>query len=349
MVTVSVQISGRFDYSIYNLAGLSNAADFINFVFDYKRTSGAYRMSDAVKLFEMSTDQERIEKLVAAGVTPSKFVYGVHFAGPAFVMTRSGKDDDAIFSQPYGYGSICKAQINQPANWEKTYGPSGVSIVRKTGGAKQMAVILENSRSIANKVQFAMKRGLVGIAPICIFADDPTGQCGTDENTYADLTPAQNVPARTQNTFPLLRTVKETIDLILGAKQVVNEIVPEVPPTIEKPKISGKPTTQDKRKAPKKPKAQEKSKTSEKLKPQPKLTVPKKTTPKTTPRKDTDRKVVCQVQTQSNLDANKNGLDLRTVDWNLCTHLISVDETGTRKFDKKRYVLNLNLKTFCGE
>lgn len=220
IVTATVLLPGHSNFNMYNLSGLSKSVDFINFVFNYQKTAGEYRFSDAIKSLEMSTDQDRIEKLITSGVAAEKIVLGVHLTGPAFATARSEKDNDAKYSQTFSYGPINKAQKYQPENWSKSVSPSGVSIVRKTDGLKRFAVVLENGQSVANKVRFAVKRGLAGIAPVYLSSDDVKGECGFDDDTFSDFKSDDGenltIPERSDLTFPLLRTINIAIDVTLG-------------------------------------------------------------------------------------------------------------------------------------
>lgn len=230
LLSVTIQLTGRFEFNVFNFSKLSKIVEFINVIFDYHRNVNDYGLNDAVKSFEITTDQERIEKLLGSGLPPSKLVLGIHFSGPAFTLTSSGKDEDATYREKtFGYGSICKVLTSQPNSWEKTSGPSGVSIVRKKTGDNKFVLAIENTRTIANKVRLAMKRGLGGIAPIYISSDDVQGQCNAETDTFEDFTAADDVtlriPQRTAKTFPLLRTVKETIGITLDeiTQEAINQ------------------------------------------------------------------------------------------------------------------------------
>lgn len=79
--------------------------------------------------------------------------------------------------------------------------------------------VIDSSRSIANKVRFAMKRGLTGVAMDFLDFDDVFGKCGIDNDTFEDFKPIEGVtlkfPKRTDPTFLLLRTVNEAIDVTM--------------------------------------------------------------------------------------------------------------------------------------
>lgn len=89
----------------------------------------------------------------------------------------------------------------------------------KKRATKNTFVILESSRSIANKVRFAVKRGLAGVAAVHMQFDDYLGVCAKNDDTFVDFQPAEsailNIPQRNDSTFPLLCTINEAIDLTL--------------------------------------------------------------------------------------------------------------------------------------
>lgn len=352
LVSVSISISGQFDYSIFNLSRLSKIVEFISVVFDYKRTTADYRVNDAIKSLEISTDQERIEKILESGVPTSKLVMGIHFTGPAFIFTPNGKDEDAKFQKTFGYGAICKPQTEKPENWKKSYGPSGVSVVRKTVGLTRFVLAIENTRSIANKVRFAMKRGLDGIAPIFIDSDDSQGKCNTEIDTYDDFKPVKgvtlNIPQRTDSTFPLLRTIKETIEVTLDemTQEAINRgLIPQTTPKITTSTTQSattSTTTQSTTTSTTTPKTTTTSSTTPKTttttrrvtKAPTKVTT---TTTTTTPRPavtktpkpvtpSDDRKVVCPIHTKTDLNLMRIAFDIDKVNWNWCTHVVTVSE-----------------------
>lgn len=218
-IAATIFIDGKFPYNIYDFSGLSDAVDFINFVFEYKRTENSYRIDEALRLMKIESDKSRVEKLIAAGAQPKKIVLGIHFTGPAFFLTANGDDRDAPLLNTFAYGLICKAIAGQPDNWEKSLSPSGMSILRKTGGSKRFVLAIENSHSIANKVREFVKLGVNGFAPIYIFNDDINGDCTIDDNTFDDFKTEEDdeliIPELNDPTFGLLRTINLAIDVTL--------------------------------------------------------------------------------------------------------------------------------------
>lgn len=215
----------NIDYTDYNISKLAESSDFINFVFDYKRTTENNTIGDAMKSFELVNIEEKIQKLIVSSVSREKIIMGLHFTGPGFIMTSSGKDEDATFHKAYGYREICESQFLFPLEWQ---GP-----IHKDGETS-LSVVVDRSRSIANKVRFAVKYSLAGVAPIYISFDDFHGLCGVDEDTFDDFKSnnQNNVPSRMNNTFPLLYTVNKAIKLTWDEMERGNHRGPHLAPAL---------------------------------------------------------------------------------------------------------------------
>ena len=213
MLTMTFVVSENFEYEYYNLSNLSACVDFISFEFDFKRTEGVYRIDNALDLLDTWYVQNNVEKLLESGVPADKIVIGIHFVGPAFTIAPRAKSE---FRGVHKYGSVCKAQSTQPDQWEKLTPISRLSILKKR--SHNLTIVMESSRSIANKVRFAMKSGLAGIAPIHIASDDYEGKCRVDDDTfddYSDVTEDIVFLERKEIDFPLIRTINEAIDVTL--------------------------------------------------------------------------------------------------------------------------------------
>ncbi|XP_055305054.1 uncharacterized protein LOC129569877 isoform X2 [Sitodiplosis mosellana] len=225
LLTATINIPETFNHAKYDFEKLSESLEFMNVVHQYTRPTVTYKIDDATKSLEISNDKAKLERMLGTGVASEKVVLGVHFTGPAFALTAYGKEYDAEFQNIHGYGSICKAQSTQPERWERSYTNTRVPILRKTGNVN-LVIAIENSRSIANKVRLAIKYGLGGIAPNSIVYDDFDGKCDVYD-TFDDFIPKEgillDIPQRTGNSIPLLRTINEAISLTLDElKQEVN-------------------------------------------------------------------------------------------------------------------------------
>lgn len=216
LVSATINVPESFNYTENNIVHLSNTLDFVTVVHEFTRRSDTYKIDDAIKSLKIYTDKIKLERLLRSGVLLSKVVFGVHLTGPAFGLSASGKDEDAKFQKVHGYGAVCKAKSVHPEKWQNSSITSGVSVLRK-GGKPSLVIPMENSRSIANKVRFATKRGFGGIALIDTVHDDFDGNCDVDD-TFVDFKSDKgirlNVPQH-DNAVPLLRTVNEAISVTL--------------------------------------------------------------------------------------------------------------------------------------
>lgn len=211
MFTLTINLTEKInyaDYATYNISKLAESSEFINFVFDYKRIPENNTIGDALKSFHLESTQDRIADLMASGVSKTKIVLGLHFTAPGFIIASNGTRRNAQFYQAYGYRSISEAQFLFPLKWDTSIGVNNES---------SMNVIVESSRSIANKVRYAVVTGLAGVAPIYISFDEFYGLCNIDKDTFIDfetdlsLSFTEIMTKRKDRTFPLLHTINEAI------------------------------------------------------------------------------------------------------------------------------------------
>lgn len=219
LLTSTITIRDDVDFSNYNFSKFSESMEFINFIFDFQTSSMEnYRMKDARDALDFTNFQKRIEKLITLNVSPTKMVIGVHFMGPAFILRSERGGQRIRFFKICGYNLICNKITTEAEKWEKYYIKSELLCFERKGTFETTHVI-ESSRSIANKVRYAMKRGLAGIVSIYIQADDHHGKYSIENNAFEDFTPAKgvflNIPERIDPKFPLLQSVNEAIDLTL--------------------------------------------------------------------------------------------------------------------------------------
>lgn len=208
-LTISLPATNNFynNYKNHDFRRLAKAVDFINFIQNrfYVIKSLEENLRDA-NFVEIN-----VKKFMALGVPASKTVIGVSFKGATF---------DANFIQNLiGYNEICRHLLNNEASeWERSYlSSSELAILKNHHG--NHTIVFESSRSIANKMRFAMKRGLAGIITASIIRDDYEGGCVEDEDTFVDFQPegiTLNIPQRVgDRSFPLIRTINEAINVTL--------------------------------------------------------------------------------------------------------------------------------------
>lgn len=297
------------DYKLYHVSQLSRFVDLINF----ERPANEFRVHHAIQSMYLSNVQNKIEKLILCGVLPSKIVMAVHFMGPSFQMESNGQMN---FRKSLSYEDICWTKMIQPEGWKENIVNSGLSVHRKN---RNFVIVLENSRSIANKVRFTVKRRLGGISPIYIDSDDFSGKCYIDLNPFVDFKFTEgiilNFPNRTDAMFPLMRTIHETIDLTLeemtqeatiGLPQIITTEATK--PTIIQENSSTK-ATQDT--------------TNEDLQ-----KISSEINNETLIQKSTSQlrnvKVICPVWTPTDLFARNSKFNFDKVNWHLCTHVVII-------------------------
>lgn len=110
--------------------------------------------------------------------------------------------------------------MNETYEWHKEWnGPSSEVLARYRNGNVTNVVTYDSSRSVANKVRYAMRKNLGGIACWDISLDDFQGDCSTDTDTFMDFKTLSDVqlriPTRQQKDYPLLRTINEAISLAM--------------------------------------------------------------------------------------------------------------------------------------
>ena len=82
-------------------------------------------------------------------------------------------------------------------------------------------VTYDSPRSIANKVRYAVQKGLLGVMVWSIDTDDFQGDCDSslNEDRFSDFRTQPkvklNLPKLEKNTYPLLRTLNDAIVLSL--------------------------------------------------------------------------------------------------------------------------------------
>ena len=110
--------------------------------------------------------------------------------------------------------------MNKTFDWHKEWdGSSSEILARYRNEDVTNVVTYDSSRSIANKVRYAMQKNLGGIACWDICMDDFLGDCPTDTDTFMDFTTTPGdqleIPTRKQKDYPLLRTINEAISVTM--------------------------------------------------------------------------------------------------------------------------------------
>lgn len=189
---------------------------------DKRITANAPLKSDGNMNIEFTIDY-----LIKLGASPSKIVLGLPFYGRTFITGHDGNFEDpsneigfpGIYTREngfMGYNEICVLLSDKSSGWKRSWDSATGQAVAKlknpaTGETK--VVVFDSSRSVANKVRFAMKYNLGGSMVWSVDTDDFLGDCLTDNDVFADFKPAAgvklNFPKRFNANYPLLRTINE--------------------------------------------------------------------------------------------------------------------------------------------
>ncbi|KAL7733630.1 hypothetical protein ACLKA6_005082 [Drosophila palustris] len=186
--------------------------------------------------------QYTIDYLLKQGAPPSKLVLGLPFYGRTFKTSAQGNLDDASdgagFQGPFtredgflGYNEICNILSNKTSGWTKQWDPQTSQVLarseRNVFTQDVNGVTFDSSRSIANKVKFAMKKRLAGVMVWSVDTDDFLGDCQLDEDTFADFRLVTTAPRRLSHNYPLLRTINEATSLALEEIAADEIVVPD--------------------------------------------------------------------------------------------------------------------------
>lgn len=226
----------------YDIPQLSKYLDFLHIMcYDY---GGAWDRRITANAPLKSSDDLNIEfsidYLLKLGAPASKIVLGIPLYGRTFITSHNGSFNDPSndfgFQGTYtrengfmGYNEICELFSNKSSGWTKSWNnDTGHYIIKRkdeiTGDTK--VVVYDSSRSVANKMRFAMKRGLGGAMVWSIDTDDFLGDCTVDDDTFTDFKPAAKylsltIPKRYNANYPLLRTINEAI--VVSLEEIVRE------------------------------------------------------------------------------------------------------------------------------
>lgn len=214
-IAVNKKIAENLD-----IPSLSENFDRLHFLQRYNFVEtwpGSYRVEDVLKLRNMSNLEETIDGLIELGVPPAKIVLGLQFVGLSFHAVLDLAPKSATFRRTMSYDEVCRTLSNaKNAEWQKFYDDEvGLAIAKDESKSwrgilkSTNVVIYESSRSIANKIRFAVDRKLGGAMAFPIDMDDFRGNCGIEEEAFTDfeLGAKFNIPNRHNTSNSLLRTI----------------------------------------------------------------------------------------------------------------------------------------------
>lgn len=164
--------------------------------------------------------QKSIDCAITLGMPRAKIILGLQLLPTVF-------DHFSSDVEKFDYSQVCVLNDKYDAT-------RGLNTAKKpmpilwTFLPENERYIFESSRSIANKVRFAVRRDLGGIMAFSINYDDFEGKCNSENDTFADFKSATsvalNVPEAKNTTFPLLHTMNEAIVVAMDEKLKEDEI-----------------------------------------------------------------------------------------------------------------------------
>lgn len=168
LVTVSIKMGEQFKSGIYDFKSLSESMEFISLEHNFLKAVDSYfTKNDALEFLGVKNFKNKIENLLQTGVAPSKIVAEIFLAG----LKMEGQENALeVFKGMSTYQAICAEIKKKSREWTKTYGTYELSVF--TNKKRREIIVIESIRSILNKVRFAMKQGLAGIATIHVTCDD---------------------------------------------------------------------------------------------------------------------------------------------------------------------------------
>lgn len=244
LLTSAIGASKKVIDEAYNVRELSKYLDFLHIMcYDYGGSWDKRITANAPLHSEDDLNVETtIKHLIKLGASPSKIVMGVPFYGRTFITNLDGNYGDAsvdtAFQGPFtrengflGYNEICAMLSNRSSKWTTTWDSGttqGIARFRDELTGETKVVVYDSTRSIANKMRFAMQNKLAGVMTWSIDTDDFLGDCDVEQETYDDFGGTAGVkltlPKRVNSNYPLLRTINEGIIIALDEIDQENAI-----------------------------------------------------------------------------------------------------------------------------
>lgn len=234
----------------YDIQQLSKYLDFLHIMcYDYGGAWDKRVTANApLKSSDMMNVEYTVDYLIKLGAPPAKIILGLPLYGRTFITNHNdGNFDDPSNDYGFqgnftrengfmGYNEVCLLLSNPQSGWKRSWDAAtneGVARWKNAATGETRVVVYDSTRSIANKIRFAMKRKLGGSMVWSVDTDDFHGDCDIDEDTYSDFKPAAGInlifPKRYNANYPLLRTINEATVIALDEITQEAEIVDHQP------------------------------------------------------------------------------------------------------------------------
>lgn len=250
LLTSAFGASRKVIDAAYDIPQLSQYLDFLHIMcYDYGGAWDKRITANApLKSSDMLNVEYTIDYLIKLGAPRAKIVLGLPLYGRTFITINN----DGNFNDPakdfgfegnftrengfMGYNEVCLLLSNPQSGWKRSWDAvtnEGVARWKNGATGETRVVVYDSTRSVANKVRFAVTRNLGGSMVWSVDTDDFHGDCDIDEDTYSDFKPAAGIhldfPKRYNANYPLLRTINEATVLALDEIAQEAEIIYNLP------------------------------------------------------------------------------------------------------------------------
>uniref|UniRef100_A0AAG5D1H3 GH18 domain-containing protein n=1 Tax=Anopheles atroparvus TaxID=41427 RepID=A0AAG5D1H3_ANOAO len=241
----------------YDVKTLSKYLDFLHIMsYDYNGSwNGRIGPNAPLTSKDLLNVEYSIEHLLELGAPASKLVMGLPFYGRTFVSTvaKARLGDEANtegFPGPatkengfMGYNEVCDELKRNPDDWTLAWDTAAAEMVAtKSNGTASQVIVYDNTRSIANKVRFAVRQKLAGLMVWSVDTDDFNGLCAPEMDTYVDFGDRDKValaiPAPVNGKYPLLKTISNAI-LVAQDELTQENVIPSEPDEVPAPGGTG--------------------------------------------------------------------------------------------------------------
>lgn len=211
-----------FFFETFDFALLSKYFDFIQFALhEYDPPLDQFTIKYALASRNIFDLEDIVYNLIKMGIPSSKIIIEAVFMGIELNFST-------LSTKHFAYYKLCEKISNIEGDWIRKYDSEvGLEIAISMG--RSQTILFENSRSVANKMWFAVKHNLAGALISCVNTDDYIGNCGIEKSTYDDFKLNAGIifksPTRNSNTFPLLNTVNEAITVSLDVIKQETQLI----------------------------------------------------------------------------------------------------------------------------